>query len=105
MQFCDDCGSMMKAHGERMVCTNDDCDASSERDRDREDEFVTTESQIFDDVIESDEGANFEGSRKRLTSSVTSVGPKKRGTRSSRRRRQTNRRRAFQVHRVWLPVA
>ncbi|MWV39455.1 transcription factor S [Natrialba sp. INN-245] len=64
MQFCDDCGSMMKAHGERMVCTNDDCDASSERDRDREDEFVTTESQILDDVIESDEGANFEGKPK-----------------------------------------
>ncbi|MEY7848345.1 transcription factor S [Natrarchaeobius sp. A-rgal3] len=64
MQFCDDCGSMMKARGERMVCTNDDCDASSERDQALENEFVTTESQIHDDVIEADEEANFEGKPK-----------------------------------------
>jgi len=30
MQFCDDCGSMMVAEGDRMVCT--DCDASQPRD-------------------------------------------------------------------------
>ncbi|MFC4437862.1 MULTISPECIES: transcription factor S [Natrialbaceae] len=60
MQFCDDCGSMMKADGDRMVCTN--CDASSERES--ESEFVSTESQIDDDVIESTEDANFEGKPK-----------------------------------------
>ncbi|ELZ01134.1 transcription termination factor Tfs [Natrialba chahannaoensis JCM 10990] len=62
MQFCDDCGSMMMAEDDRMVCTN--CGAASERDRDREDEFITTESQTDDEVIESDENANFEGKPK-----------------------------------------
>ncbi|MCU4974489.1 transcription factor S [Halobacteria archaeon AArc-m2/3/4] len=64
MQFCDDCGSMMKADGDRMVCTNADCGAASERDREREAEFVTTDEQTFDDVIESSEEANFEGKPK-----------------------------------------
>ena len=64
MQFCDDCGSMMKADGDHMVCTNDDCSGSSERDRDLESEFVSTESQTDDEVIESDENANFEGKPK-----------------------------------------
>lgn len=59
MQFCDDCGSMMKAEGDRMVCTS--CGAADERDPDREAEFVTTDEQTFDDVIESEEGADFEG--------------------------------------------
>ncbi len=59
MQFCDDCGSMMKAEGDRMVCTS--CGAANERDADREAEFVTTDEQTFDDVIESEEGADFEG--------------------------------------------
>ncbi|MFC6717780.1 transcription factor S [Natrialbaceae archaeon GCM10025810] len=61
MQFCDECGSMMKADGDRMVCSNDDCGATVERDRERERAFVTTEAQTDDDVIESDENANFEG--------------------------------------------
>ncbi|QLG48309.1 transcription factor S [Natrinema halophilum] len=64
MQFCDECGSMMKAQGDNMVCTNEDCGASSERDQEREDAFITTESQTDDDVIESDENANFEGKPK-----------------------------------------
>ncbi len=64
MQFCDDCGSMMKADGEVMVCTNEDCEVATARDREQEAAFVTTESQTFDDVIESDEDANFEGKPK-----------------------------------------
>ncbi|OVE85719.1 transcription factor S [Natronolimnobius baerhuensis] len=64
MQFCDDCGSMMKAKGDRMICTNDECGSSSERDRDLEDEFVSTESQTGEEIIESDENANFEGKPK-----------------------------------------
>ncbi|AGB39485.1 transcription factor S [Natronococcus occultus] len=62
MQFCDDCGSMMKADGDRMVCSN--CGASNERDREAESEFVTTESQTDNEVIESSEDANFEGKPK-----------------------------------------
>ncbi|THE65916.1 transcription factor S [Salinadaptatus halalkaliphilus] len=61
MQFCDECGSMMKADGEQMECTNADCGAATDRDRDLEDAFVTTEAQTDDDVIESSEDANFEG--------------------------------------------
>jgi DNA-directed RNA polymerase subunit M len=59
MQFCDDCGSMMKSQDGDIVCT--DCGASAERDEDRAAEFVTTESQTHDDVIETEEGSNFEG--------------------------------------------
>ncbi len=62
MQFCDDCGSMMKAEGDHMVCAS--CGATTERDRDREDAFITTESQTDDEVIESTEEANFEGKPK-----------------------------------------
>ncbi|ARS90828.1 transcription factor S [Natrarchaeobaculum aegyptiacum] len=64
MQFCDECGSMMKADGDRMVCTNEECDTSSARDRDAEAAFVTTEAQTGDEVIESTEDANFEGKPK-----------------------------------------
>ena len=61
MQFCDECGSMMKAEGDHMVCTNEECGFSNARDRELEAEFVTTEAQTDDDVIESSEEANFEG--------------------------------------------
>ena len=50
---------MMKPDGDVMVCTA--CETTTERDRTEEDEFVSTEHQIDDDVIESDESANFEG--------------------------------------------
>ena len=58
MQFCAECGSMMKAEDDVMICTA--CGERVDRDRDREAEFVSTESQVDDDVIESDESANFE---------------------------------------------
>ena len=61
MQFCDDCGTMLVADGDKMVCTNEECGRTHERDAEREAAFVTTESQTFDDVIEADESANFEG--------------------------------------------
>ena len=61
MQFCDDCGSMMVAEGEEMVCTNDDCGAHVTRDRDAESAFVLTDEQADDEVIESDPDAAFEG--------------------------------------------
>jgi len=59
MQFCEDCGSMMKADGDVMVCT--DCGAEQPRDDEAEAAFVSTEEQSDDDVIETEEGADFEG--------------------------------------------
>ncbi|MFW5903271.1 MAG: transcription factor S [Halolamina sp.] len=61
MQFCDDCGSMMRAEDGQMVCTNEDCGNVVERDEERAAAFVSTESQSEDDVIETEEGINFEG--------------------------------------------
>ena len=59
MQFCDDCGSMMHAQDGRMVCKS--CGATQSKDDERADEFVTTEAQTHDDVIESSPDADFEG--------------------------------------------
>lgn len=50
---------MMKAEGDVMVCTN--CGAEQPRDADEEAAFVSTEEQSTDDVIETEEGADFEG--------------------------------------------
>ena len=57
MQFCDDCGSMMHADGDVMVCSA----CGHEQTREDSGEFVTTAEQSTDDVIETEEGANFEG--------------------------------------------
>jgi len=59
VQFCDDCGSMMHADGDEMVCSS--CETRVPRDDQRAAEFVTTEQQTDEDVIETEEGANFEG--------------------------------------------
>ncbi|KTG09171.1 DNA-directed RNA polymerase subunit M [Haloprofundus marisrubri] len=59
MQFCDDCGSMMVNQDGSMVCTN--CGASADRDEERAAQFVSTESQTDSEVIETEEGADFEG--------------------------------------------
>lgn len=61
MQFCDDCGSMMKSMGSKMVCTNDECQYTVEKDEEKAAEFISTEEQADSDVIETEEGANFEG--------------------------------------------
>ncbi|MFB6129918.1 MAG: transcription factor S [Salinigranum sp.] len=61
MQFCEECGSMMVADDGEMVCTNDDCGATAERDEDLAEQYVSTERQTDDDVIETEEGAEFEG--------------------------------------------
>jgi len=58
MQFCDDCGSMMKKQEGVMVCTS--CGASAAQTVDTE-QFVTTEKQTDDELIESSAEANFEG--------------------------------------------
>ncbi|NHN59885.1 MULTISPECIES: transcription factor S [Halorussus] len=61
MQFCDECGSMMKSMGSKMVCSNDDCQHTDAKDEELAAEFVSTEAQTDDDVIETSEDANFEG--------------------------------------------
>ncbi len=58
MQFCDECGSMMKKQGGVMVC--DSCGHSETQQGDAE-EFITTTEQTGDELIETEEGANFEG--------------------------------------------
>jgi len=58
MQFCDECGSMMKKEEGVMVCTS--CGHSQEQEKSTE-EFVSTEEQSGEEVIETEEGANFEG--------------------------------------------
>mgnify|MGYP006285561123 CR=1 FL=1 len=59
MQFCDDCGSMMVAEGDQMVCQS--CGASQPRDEAAEEAFVSTEEQTDGDLIEADEKAEYEG--------------------------------------------
>ena len=58
MQFCDDCGSMMKKRDGEMVCTS--CDTTAEQTVDSE-AFVSTDEQTDSEVIETSEDANFEG--------------------------------------------
>jgi DNA-directed RNA polymerase subunit M len=52
---------MMKTVDGEMVCTNDECGATAERDEDLAERFVSTEAQSGDEVIETSEDANFEG--------------------------------------------
>ena len=58
MQFCDDCGSMMRKRNGVMVC--DGCGETAEQTVDSE-EFISTEEQSGDELIETSEEANFEG--------------------------------------------
>lgn len=59
MEFCPDCGSMMKAEDEQWVCGS--CGERIVRDREAESAFVSTEEQSGDELIETEEGAEFEG--------------------------------------------
>jgi DNA-directed RNA polymerase subunit M len=52
---------MMKTVDGEMVCTNDDCGATTERDEELAEQFVSTEAQSGDELIETSEDANFEG--------------------------------------------
>ena len=61
MQFCDECGTMMVSQDGEMVCTNDDCGATADRDADRADAFVSTTEQSGDELIETEENDQFEG--------------------------------------------
>jgi len=59
MQFCDECGSMMKTEGDVWVCGS--CGNEQPKGDSDAEQFVSTETQSDDDVIETEEGANFEG--------------------------------------------
>jgi DNA-directed RNA polymerase subunit M len=59
MQFCDECGSLMHADGEEMVCSS--CGATQRKEADLSARYESTEEQTFDDVIESDPEAADEG--------------------------------------------
>jgi DNA-directed RNA polymerase subunit M len=59
MQFCEECGSMMRTEDGVMVCAS--CGATADRDEELAAQYVSTEEQSDDDVIETEEGANFEG--------------------------------------------
>ena len=59
MQFCDDCGSMMVSKDGEMVCQNGDCGSTTERDDELAERFESTVEQTGNEVIETEEGANF----------------------------------------------
>jgi DNA-directed RNA polymerase subunit M len=50
---------MMVKEGDRMICTS--CGAGQDQDEELAEAFVSTEEQTSGDVIETEEGANFEG--------------------------------------------
>jgi len=59
MQFCEECGSMMKTEDDVWVCGS--CGHEQPKGDSDAEQFVSTEKQSDDDVIETEEGANFEG--------------------------------------------
>ncbi|MFB6070939.1 MAG: transcription factor S [Halanaeroarchaeum sp.] len=59
MQFCEECGSMMRAEGDAMVCTA--CGNEQPRDDDLAESYTSTVAQDDSDVVETEEGATFEG--------------------------------------------
>lgn len=61
MQFCDICGSMMRLEDGQMVCTDEGCGAVADRDASVAEQFVSTERQSGNELIETEEGAEFEG--------------------------------------------
>ncbi|MCT9095895.1 transcription factor S [Haloarchaeobius sp. HME9146] len=50
MEFCDECGSMMKTEGDYWVCGN--CDFEKARDAVSEASMVTTEAQEVSEVVD-----------------------------------------------------
>jgi len=50
MEFCDECGSMMKTEGDHWVCGS--CGHEQPRDEAEESEMVTTEGQEASEVVD-----------------------------------------------------
>ncbi len=61
MQFCDQCGSLMRRDGSWMVCSASGCDGRQSVDEDLAASFVHTEEQGETEVIETDESVAQEG--------------------------------------------
>jgi len=59
MQFCPECNSLMHADGDEMVCSS--CGFTEQKDEGMAAEYVSTQEQDESDVIETEEGMNFEG--------------------------------------------
>ena len=59
MEFCDDCGSLMRPEDGRMVCSS--CGNEQPRDEERAAAFVSTAGQDESDVVETAEDVAFEG--------------------------------------------
>jgi DNA-directed RNA polymerase subunit M len=59
MQFCDDCGSMMHADGDAMVCSS--CGAAVPKDDGLAEAFTSTQAQTDDELIETDDRQAEEG--------------------------------------------
>ncbi len=53
MEFCDDCGSMMKTEGDVWVCSN--CGAEKPRDEAADRQSVTTQGQEKSEVVDTSE--------------------------------------------------
>jgi len=58
MEFCDECGSMMKREDSVMVCSS--CGYEAEQEGDSGD-FISTTEQTGDELSESSDDANYEG--------------------------------------------
>ena len=53
MEFCDECGSMMKTDGDRWVCES--CGEEKSRDEEGEAEMMTTQEQEETEVVDMSE--------------------------------------------------
>lgn len=53
MNFCDECGSMMKTQGDRWVCAS--CGFETARDTEQEQQMVTTTGQEESEVVDMSE--------------------------------------------------
>ncbi len=60
MQFCDDCGSMMVSRDGEMVCQNDDCGATTERDEALAERCASILKAAVPESVYSDPGERLE---------------------------------------------
>ncbi|MFD1644649.1 MULTISPECIES: transcription factor S [Haloarchaeobius] len=58
MEFCDECGSMMKTEGDEWVCGNEECGFSKPRDAQSEQAMVTTQGQEESEVVDVSDAEN-----------------------------------------------
>jgi len=52
MEFCDDCGSMMKTEGDVWVCS---CGAEKERSESADEQAITTQGQEESEIVDTSE--------------------------------------------------